>query len=51
MLGNCPYRHAVRENQPVVRALHRGLPDRIAPSARLTAFVPKDPDRAGTGVL
>ena len=24
-LGNCPYRDAVRENQPVVCALHRGL--------------------------
>jgi predicted ArsR family transcriptional regulator len=50
-LGSCPYRDAVRENQPVVCALHRGLTrgllDELAPSARLTSFVPKDPDRAG----
>jgi len=50
-LGNCPYREAVRENQPVVCALHRGLTqgllDQLNPAARLTDFVPKDPDRAG----
>ena len=50
-LGNCPYREAVRENQPVVCALHRGLTrgllDQLDPAARLTDFVPKDPDRAG----
>lgn len=50
-LGNCPYRDAVQENQPVVCALHqgltRGLLDVIAPSARLADFVPKDPARAG----
>ena len=50
-LGNCPYRDAVRENQPVVCALHRGLTrgllDQLDPAARLTDFVPKDPDRAG----
>ena len=50
-LGNCPYRDAVRENQPVVCALHRGLTrgllDQLAPAARLTRFVPEDPDRAG----
>jgi predicted ArsR family transcriptional regulator len=50
-LGNCPYREAVRENQPVVCALHRGMTrgllDQLAPSARLTRFVPEDPDRAG----
>ena len=47
-LGNCPYRAAVRENQPVVCALHRGLTlDQLAPAARLTRFVPEDPDRAG----
>ena len=50
-LGNCPYRDAVRENQPVVCALHRGLTrgllDQLAPAARLASFVPKDPDRAG----
>ena len=50
-LGNCPYREAVRENQPVVCTLHRGLTlgllDALAPGARLADFVPKDPDRAG----
>jgi predicted ArsR family transcriptional regulator len=50
-LGNCPYREAVRENQEVVCTLHRGLTqgllDGLAPSARLTRFVPEDPDRAG----
>lgn len=51
VLGSCPYRDAVRENQPVVCALHRGLTrgllDGLGPSARLTRFVPEDPDRAG----
>ena len=50
-LGNCPYREAVRENQPAVCALHRGLTrgllDRLDPVARLASFVPQDPDRAG----
>lgn len=50
-LGNCPYREAVRENQPVVCALHRGLTrgllDQLAPAARLASFVPEDPDLAG----
>jgi predicted ArsR family transcriptional regulator len=50
-LGNCPYRDAVRENQPVVCALHRGLTrgllDELQPSAVLRRFVPEDPDRAG----
>jgi len=50
-LGNCPYREAVRENQPVVCALHRGITrgflDELSPSARLTRFVPEDPDLAG----
>lgn len=50
-LGNCPYREAVRENQPVVCALHRGLTlgllDELDPASRLTDFVPKDPDVAG----
>lgn len=50
-LGNCPYRDAVRENQPVVCALHkgitRGLLDVLEPQATLAAFVPHDPDRAG----
>ena len=50
-LGSCPYREAVRESQEVVCALHRGLTqgllDELAPAARLSQFVPKDPDRAG----
>lgn len=50
-LGNCPYRDAVRENQPVVCTLHRGLTrgllDELEPSAVLTRFVAEDPDRAG----
>lgn len=50
-LDNCPYREAVRENQPVVCTLHRGitrgLVDVLLPGARLTAFVARDPDEAG----
>lgn len=50
-LGNCPYRDAVRENQEVVCTLHRGLTrgllDIIDPKAKLTSFVPRDPDAAG----
>lgn len=50
-LGNCPYRDAVAENQPVVCALHlgitRGLLDVLDPRAKLAGFVPHDPDKAG----
>jgi predicted ArsR family transcriptional regulator len=50
-LGNCPYREAVRANQPVVCGLHRGLTrgllDQISPDTQLAAFVPRDPDAAG----
>ncbi len=50
-LGNCPYREAVRENQPLICTLHRGLTrgllDELQSSAKLTKFVPADPDRAG----
>lgn len=50
-LGNCPYRDAVHENQPAICALHkgitRGLLDMLEPQAKLTGFVPHDPDRAG----
>lgn len=50
-LGNCPYRDAVRENQPVVCTLHRGITrgllDVLDPRAKLAAFVPRDPDKAG----
>ncbi len=50
-LGNCPYRDAVRENQPVICALHkgitRGLLDVLDPHASLAGFVPHDPEEAG----
>ncbi len=50
-LGNCPYRDAAHENQPVVCTLHRGITlgllDVIDPHAELTDFVPRDPDTAG----
>jgi predicted ArsR family transcriptional regulator len=50
-LGNCPYRDAVRENQPAVCTLHkgitRGLLDVLEPEAKLIAFLPRDPDEAG----
>lgn len=50
-LGNCPYSAAVRENQPAVCALHKGIThgllDVLDRRARLTAFVPHDPDEAG----
>ncbi|MFI5037090.1 MAG: helix-turn-helix transcriptional regulator [Solirubrobacterales bacterium] len=50
-LGNCPYRDAVRENQPVVCTLHRGITlgllDVLDPQAELARFVPRDPDKAG----
>lgn len=53
-LGNCPFRDAVRENQPAVCTLHRGitagLVDSLAPEATLTGFVPHDPDDAGCTV-
>ena len=50
-LCNCPYRDAVRENQPVICTLHRGMTrgllDVIAPHTKLTAFVPRDPYEGG----
>src|SRR6185312_7852135 len=50
-LGNCPYRDAVHENQPAICALHRGITrgllDVLEPEAKLAAFVPHDPDKAG----
>ena len=46
-LGNCPYREAVHENQPVVCALHRGITrgllDVLLPDARLAGFVAPRP--------
>jgi predicted ArsR family transcriptional regulator len=51
VLGNCPYRDAVAQNQALVCNLHRGMTagllDRLDPAARLSAFVPKDPYEAG----
>jgi predicted ArsR family transcriptional regulator len=50
-LRNCPYSDSVRENQEVVCTLHRGITqgmlDVLEPRARLSAFVPHDPDTAG----
>jgi predicted ArsR family transcriptional regulator len=50
-LRNCPYADAVRENQPAICALHkgitRGLLDVLQPEAKLAGFVPHDPDEAG----
>jgi predicted ArsR family transcriptional regulator len=50
-LANCPYRDAVRENQTMVCALHRGLTrgllDEMSPRTKLAGFVPKDPYTAG----
>jgi predicted ArsR family transcriptional regulator len=50
-LHNCPYRDAVRENQPVICTLHRGITrgllDVMAPDAKLAGFEPHDPDDAG----
>jgi predicted ArsR family transcriptional regulator len=50
-LGNCPYRDVVRENQPAICALHkgitRGLLDMLAPGTKLDKFVPHDPVLAG----
>jgi predicted ArsR family transcriptional regulator len=51
VLRNCPYRDAVRERQPLVCGLHRGLTrgmlDVLDPKTKLVGFVPKDPDTAG----
>jgi predicted ArsR family transcriptional regulator len=50
-LGNCPYRDVVRENQPAICALHkgitRGLLDILSPGTELDKFVPHDPVQAG----
>jgi predicted ArsR family transcriptional regulator len=50
-LGNCPYRDSVRQNADVVCTLHRGITigalEKLDPTAKLTAFEPHDPDRAG----
>ena len=50
-LRNCPYREAVRERQPLVCGLHRGITrgllDALDPKTKLVGFVPKDPETAG----
>jgi predicted ArsR family transcriptional regulator len=50
-LGNCPYADSVRQNQPVICALHKGITRGILtgldPEARLVRFEPVDPDHAG----
>ena len=50
-LRNCPYREAVRERQPLVCGLHRGITrgllDVLDPETKLVGFVPKDPETAG----
>ncbi len=50
-LRNCPFREAVRERQPLVCALHRGLTSGLVeglnPEKRVVDFEPKDPDLAG----
>lgn len=50
-LCNCPYRDAVLENRDAVCTLHRGITrgllDEMSPKTELSAFVPKDPRRAG----
>jgi hypothetical protein len=50
-LRNCPYRDAVRENQPVVCTLHkgitRGLLDVLDPNVRLAGFVPHELGEVG----
>jgi predicted ArsR family transcriptional regulator len=50
-LENCPYKESVRENQPIVCALHKGITSgllaEILPEARLVGFEPHDPELAG----
>ena len=50
-LDNCPYRDAVQENREIVCTLHRGITrgllEGIAPAARMTDFVARDPETAG----
>ncbi len=50
-LRNCPYSESVKENQEIVCTLHRGITrgmlDVLEPGARLSRFIPHDPDSAG----
>ena len=53
-LRNCPYCEVVRENQPAVCTLHRGITrgllDGLMPMARLASFEPHDPDQADCAI-
>jgi predicted ArsR family transcriptional regulator len=53
-LNNCPYRNAVKDNQPVVCTLHKGvlngLLETLEPDAEMTGFHPRDPETAGCTV-
>lgn len=54
-LRNCPYKDSVRISSEVVCTLHRGITagllDALDSEAKLAAFEPKDPDRAGCEVV
>jgi predicted ArsR family transcriptional regulator len=54
-LCNCPYAASVRERPEVVCTLHRGITsgllEAVEPKAKLTAWEPHDPDRAGCVAL
>jgi predicted ArsR family transcriptional regulator len=54
VLGNCPYRQAVQENQPAICTLHKGiltgLLDMLEPDAAMTGFHPRNPHTAGCTV-
>ena len=49
-LRNCLYREAVRENQPAICSLHKGITrgvlDALDPDTVLTGFVANNPDTA-----
>lgn len=53
-LGNCPYREAAKRNPEAVCGLHRGITAGLVaaldPGARVVAFEPQDPERAGCAV-
>jgi len=46
-LNNCPYRDVVRERQELICGITSGLLEKIDPASTLSAFTPKDPDKAG----
>lgn len=49
--GNCPFREAARDHQPLVCGLHRGITrgmlETVVPDGELVEFVPKNPETAG----